>query len=77
MKIKELKATREKTLENLRKDASEIKTKVEKTKLEVRTAMEKNLKKISNLTRDLSQILTIIREKEILDMEEGKEAKKS
>jgi ribosomal protein L29 len=66
MKIKELKGVREKTVEALKKEAGEIKAKIEKTRLELRIAKEKNLKKASNLTRDLSQILTIIREKEII-----------
>lgn len=65
MNTKVIKSTREKTQENLKKVVDGLRLEIERVKMEVKTAKEKNHKKVSNLKRDLSQILTIIREKEI------------
>ncbi|OGM17744.1 50S ribosomal protein L29 [Candidatus Woesebacteria bacterium RBG_19FT_COMBO_42_9] len=40
---------------------------------EVYGGKEKNLKKAKNLRREIAQILTILREREILDVEAKKE----
>ena len=67
MKKKELVAVRSKN--NL-----ELKIQVSKRKIELvglyakmKAGQEKNLKKVKNLKRDLAQLLTVIREKELLE----------
>jgi ribosomal protein L29 len=72
MKIKAIKLMRDKTVEILKKESDELKTKIEKARMDMLTAKEKDLKKVKNLTNDLSQILTIIREKEIMRKEDEK-----
>jgi ribosomal protein L29 len=42
----------------------------------MRTGQEKKIKKVKNLKREIAQVLTIIREKQILEQEERKEIKK-
>jgi len=73
MKKKELKSIRakeekeiEKILDDKRKSASELYAKI-------KVGQEKNLKKVKMLRRDISQILTILKEKEI--KREGEAAK--
>jgi len=70
MKRKDVQALREKSLDGLRKEAVTLKAKKEKIVVDIRTAKEKNLKKVKNLARDLAQLFTIIREKEIVGKED-------
>lgn len=67
MQKKELAANRDKTLPSLYKEVDKVRLEIAKTKINMATAKEKNLKKVSNLNHDLTQMLTIIREKEILE----------
>ena len=72
MKRKELAIFREKDLEKLLKEAESKKLEIIKVDAEAKASKEKNLKKVKYLRRDLSQILTLIREKELL-AKEGKQ----
>jgi len=65
MRKKELNTLRGKKVEDLKSQSNELKLQIEKTKIDIKVSKEKNLKKVKNLARDLSQILTIIREKEL------------
>ncbi len=67
MKKKEFNTTKEKTAEILKKEVLEIRNKITKTRMNLVMGKEKNLKVVSNLRRDLSQILTIIREKVMME----------
>lgn len=72
MKRKELNDLRIKDIKSLRKLAVEKKVEAGKKKMEIVGSKEKNLKLTSNLRRDLAQILTLIREKEIMEKLEKK-----
>jgi ribosomal protein L29 len=65
MKLKAVQELRTKEIEKLRKEAVEKELEFFKFNAEIKVSKEKNLKKGKNLRRDLSQILTIIREKEL------------
>jgi len=65
MKIKAVHELRTKDKAKLVKEAEELKNQIFKFNAELKVSKEKNLKKGKNLKRDLSQILTIIREKEL------------
>jgi hypothetical protein len=65
MKKKELKLYRTKELPKVMNEIAEKRVEINKAILNLKIAKEKNLKKAKNLKRDLSQILTIIREKQI------------
>ncbi|HKB88451.1 MAG TPA: 50S ribosomal protein L29 [Patescibacteria group bacterium] len=67
MKIKEFKDLRTKDLKTLKKMAQETKLKASKKRMEIMGGREKNLKATNNLRHDLAQILTVIREKEIIE----------
>lgn len=67
MKKKEFNTTKEKTVDILKKEVLEIRNKITKTRMNLVMGKEKNLKVVSNLRRDLSQILTIIREKVMME----------
>lgn len=70
MKRKDLVDLRSKEVKDLNKILGEKKAELEKVMVNVPAGKEKNLKKANNLRRDISQILTIIREKEIRKKEE-------
>lgn len=81
MKRKELTDLRSKEMKSLRKMVGDKNLEISKKKIEVVTGKEKNLKVVHNLKRDLSQILSVIKEKEILEKlqpksSEAKEDKK-
>lgn len=67
MQRKEIMSLRDKNIELLNKEVKELRVEISKSRLDLKIGKEKNLKKVSNLVRDLSQILTIIREKELMD----------
>lgn len=67
MKIKELKELRGKSVKDLAKLVSEKKLEIEKTKMKILGGKEKNLKVGRNLSREVAKILTLIREKEIIE----------
>ena len=75
MKRKEFNDLKVKDIKTLRKLAMEKKFEAAKHKMEIMGGKEKNLKSTNNLRHDLAQILTVIREKEIMEKLElkGKE----
>jgi ribosomal protein L29 len=72
MKRNMLRDLRSKKLTDLEKMASEKRAEVDKARAEMKASKEQNLRKVKNLRRDLAQILTVVREKEIIN-EENKE----
>ncbi len=73
MQKKELQEIRTRDLSKLKKEVEAKKLEVYKFNAEVKVSQEKNLKKGKNLRRDLSQILTIIRERQLAGEVEVKE----
>lgn len=76
MKRKEFNDLRSKEIKELIKKAEALRLDIAKTKAEMKTSNEKNLKKVKFLRKDLSQVLTIIREKDIIMSEEKTEVEK-
>jgi ribosomal protein L29 len=81
MKKKEFNDLREKDLKTLQKMAREKKFESAKKRMEIMGGKEKNLKATNNMRHDLAQILTLVREKEIIEkmqpkVEETKEVTK-
>ncbi len=76
MKKKEFQEIRNKKIAELEKLVSKRKQEVIGLQAKVKAGQEKNLKKAKNLRREIAQILTLIREKEILEKVEKKEVKK-
>jgi ribosomal protein L29 len=72
MKRKELNDLRTKDLKALSKMAMEKKFEVKKNKMAMLGGKEKNLKVTNNLRHDLAQILTVMKEKEILEKIQSK-----
>nr|AKQ04356.1 coiled-coil 59..80 [uncultured Microgenomates bacterium Rifle_16ft_4_minimus_5036] len=73
MKRKEIEELRKKDRQALEKLVSEKKTVLVKTVTDTKIAREKNLKKAKNTKREIAQIETVLREKEILEKEKGEE----
>lgn len=73
MKKKELKDLKAKEAYELNKLLGEKRVEFTKNSLDLKVGREKNLKKVKNLRRDIAQILTIIREKEIATKEASKQ----
>ena len=67
MKQKELNNLRSKDLMELKKIVQEKNVESIKSKAETKVGKEKNLKKSANIRRDMAQILTIMREKELIN----------
>jgi len=67
MKKKEMNEVKAKDIKEMEKIISEKKIDIIKTRAQVVTSKEKNLKKIKMAKRDISQISTIIREKQIAE----------
>ncbi len=65
MKKKGLKDLRAKEIDELKKLVSEKRKETSVIYAKVKTGQEKNLKKVKGLKKEIAQILTIIREKEI------------
>lgn len=66
MKKTDLKSWRGKKVEELKKVVIEKRLLTLKTMVKVKAGQEKNLKKAKNLKKELAQMLTIIRESEII-----------
>jgi len=76
MKKKDLVALRAKKTDEIKKSIREKKNELAQIAGKVKIGEEKNLKKMHNLRLEIARLLTIIREKEILEQEESsKEAK--
>lgn len=72
MKKKEIRDLREKKAEALANLVSKKKLELGQAVAKSKAGSEKNLKKGAHLRRDIAQILTVIREKEIAQKEEKK-----
>ena len=66
MKKKDFTDLKGKTIKDLLKMANDKKSEVKKAKMNVLAGKDKNLKSSRNLKRDIAQILTLVREKEIV-----------
>ena len=66
MKKNELKSYRDKNLEELVKVASKKKVELTKFKTDIIASREKNVKKVKNYRHELSQILSLIKEKSLM-----------
>jgi len=73
MKKKDLQAARNKKVSELKKLVSKKKQEVEVLQAKVKAGQEKNLKKAKNIRIEIAQLLTLIREKEIIKKEEKKD----
>lgn len=71
MKKKDYVSLRTKKTEELVKSVREKKNELAGVAGKVKTGEEKNLKKMHNLRLEIARLLTIIREKEILEIEAG------
>ena len=69
MKKKDLVSLREKDIDTLKTQVVEKKKEEELTLVRIYAGQEKNLKKAFLIRREIAQILTIIREKEIIENE--------
>jgi ribosomal protein L29 len=67
MKRKDFTELKEKTGAELIKLAGKKKTEATKKKMEILAGKEKNLKAYKNLRQEIAKILTLVREKEILE----------
>ena len=76
MKRKEFNELRTKDTITLKKLAMEKRLEAAKKKMEILGSKEKNLKSTGSLRHDLAQILTLIREKEIMEKLQPKEETK-
>ena len=72
MKKKELNELRGKTLDEIKEMVEGKRLELLKAKTEEKASKEKNLKKAWRLRHNLSQTLTILREKEIVEKEKTK-----
>jgi ribosomal protein L29 len=74
MKKKDLTEMKSKTLAELRKVAVQKRVEANNAGMKISAGKEKNLKSFKNLRREIAQILTIIKEKEIVEkLQPGKE----
>lgn len=72
MKRKELNDLRGKTAQELEKIVLGKKLEIEKARMKIIGGKEKNLKVRKNLAREIAKILTLVREKEIIESLEAK-----
>ena len=73
MKRKEFNDLKTKDIKDLRKLGRDKKFEASKKRMEIVSGKEKNLKATNNLRHDLAQILTVVREKEIMEKLRTKE----
>ncbi len=71
MKSKDIATLREKDIKDLGAIASKLKQELQKTYVATKVGQEKNLKKVRNLKADLARVLTIAREKAIIEEEKA------
>lgn len=65
MKKKELIQLRKKSVKDLTVEAQKLREELSKAHIELAVGNVKNVRQVKNLRRDLAQILTILREKQI------------
>lgn len=76
MKKKELSQLRTKSIDELAKTAAQLNEEIAQLSLEVKVGKHKNVRTIKNKRRELAQVLTVLREKELLSETEMEEAEK-
>jgi ribosomal protein L29 len=76
MKKKDLSGIRSKTSKELYKLVEKKSLEYAKVRAAIKAGQEKNLKKVKLIRHDISQILTVIKEKEIVDKLENMNEKK-
>lgn len=76
MKKNELKKTRNEEMEALRKKVAELKKEISVKYAERLAGKVSNPKEVANIKREVAQIMTIIREKEIIEEVKSSQAKK-
>ncbi len=64
MKKRDLKNLRNKTVEELKNELSNLTRKRIEVQVKIISGKEKNLKAVSNLRRDIARVATLIREKQ-------------
>lgn len=77
MKRKEFLSLREKDIPELKKILVAKKNEAEKAGMKILAGKEKNLKMRKNFRAEIAKILTLIREKEIIEKLEAKKAKET
>lgn len=73
MKKKELSGLKNKEVKDLKKLFWSKKLDVQRVKMNIAAGKEKNLKSFKNMRRDIAQIATVIKEKEIVAKIQSKE----
>ena len=77
MKRKDIDKLREKTIQQLRKEAQKDKNKLKKEMADFYGKGDKNPKKLRQLKKDISRTLTILRQKEIEKEQKKTEGQKA
>lgn len=75
MKLKDLQNLRTKAVSELEKIVFEKKKEAALTHAKIKAGQEKNISKVKRIRRDIAQILTVIREREIMEKEQGSKSK--
>lgn len=75
MKKKDLKSLRTKDIKELKKMVETKRSEAANSHVKRLAGQEKNLKKVKNLRREIAQLLTIIKEKELTEEVAEKETK--
>ncbi|KKR30297.1 50S ribosomal protein L29 [Candidatus Woesebacteria bacterium RIFCSPHIGHO2_01_FULL_39_32] len=71
MKKKDIISLRSKEAIELAKLVGQMRLEIVKTKANISASKEKNLKKVKNLRHDLAQVVTLMREKQIMEKAKG------
>ncbi len=69
MKKRDFQELRKKDIKDLIKIEEEKRKEIARSWSEIKAGREKNVKKVKNLRRDLARILTLIKEKQIIESE--------
>ena len=75
MKKKDLSEARAKDTKEIAKLIEDKKLKLDKVRVEISAGEEKNVKAVANLKREIAQLMTVLKEKEIMEKETIKETK--
>jgi len=75
VKKKDLSEARAKDTKEIAKLIEDKKLKLDKVRVEISAGEEKNVKAVANLKREIAQLMTVLKEKEIMEKETIKETK--
>lgn len=75
MKRRELADVRKSETKDLSSKVKEKKLELAKTRVKIVSGEEKNVKKLANLKKEIAQLLTILKEKELVEVETKEETK--